>query len=346
MRPIHCARLVLAFIVASLWSVGCGGAAAENNGPERRNAPRAEQPFPPRAAEPGRAGPVRRKPAGRIVRVGGPAEGVVVDSGSGRVALALQDTARLVLLDATSGASRARVRLPAAPRHLELTRPGGRVLVPAEESDVLVAVDVETGDATRTRVGDHPHDVAFVDGRAYTADEFGSTLTEVSFGRRVRQVPVDAQPGGVLSVGGEIGVVSVRAYTFELFDAAKLRGGGSQSAGFGPTHAVADEGGRVYVTDTRGDALTVFATRPRLKWLARVSLPGAPYGIALDERRDRVWVTLSARNELAQLSIGARPRRKRTLPTVRQPNSVAVDPRNGRVFVPSAAEDALQLIDP
>jgi DNA-binding beta-propeller fold protein YncE len=218
--------------------------------------------------------------------------------------------------------------------------------VPAEESDTLVAVDVRTGDATVTRVGDHPHDVAFVRGRIYTADEFGSTLSEVVRGHRVRQVPVDAQPGSVLAVGDEVGIVSVRAYTFEIFSPRTLRGGGSQSAGVGPTHAVADDRGRVYIADTRGDAVTVFATRPRLKWLSRVALRGSPYGMALDQRRGRLWVTLSARNELVQLSLGERPRRQRTLATIRQPNSVAVDPRTGRVIVPSAADDALQLIDP
>ena len=75
-------------------------------------------------------------------------------------------------------------------------------------------------------------------------------------------------------------------------------------------------------------------------------LPGAPYGIAVDERRDRLWVTLSSRNELVQLTTGERPRPERTLSTVCQPNSVAVDPRTGRLFVPSAADDALQIIDP
>lgn len=340
------APLALALIVACASGSGCGSAVAEKDGRALQDPGQVEQPFPPRAAEPRAAGTLQREPAGRVVRVGGPAEGVVVDPASGRLAVALQKRAQLVLLDAASGAPIVRVRLPAAPRHLELTRPGGRVLVPAEESDTLVAVDVRTGDSTATRVGDHPHDVAFVRGRSYTADEFGSTLTEVVRGRRLRQVPVDAQPGSVLGVGDQVGIVSVRAYTFELFGTATLRGGGSQSAGVGPTHAVADADGRVYITDTRGDALTVFATRPRLKWLSRVALRGSPYGIALDERRGRLWVTLSARNELVQLSLGERPRRQRTLATIRQPNSVAVDPRTGRVIVPSAADDAVQLIDP
>jgi DNA-binding beta-propeller fold protein YncE len=36
----------------------------------------------------------------------------------------------------------------------------------------------------------------------------------------------------------------------------------------------------------------------------------------------------------------------RTFPTVPQPNSVAVDPRSGRVFVASRKDGTLQLLDP
>ena len=236
---------------------------------------------------------------------------------------------------------RRRIPLPAAPRHLELVRPGGPVLVPAEEADALVAVDLRTGDREREVAGDHPHDAAWLGGRAFTADEFGSTLTR-SDGR---SVPVDAQPGGVVAAGEQLAVISVRAYPIELFDPGTLRGGGSQSAGLGPTHAVADGAGRVYVTDTRGDAVIVFATRPRLKFLARVPLSGSPYGIALDDEAGRLWVTLTARNELVELTAGDRPRRLRTLPTVRQPNSVAVDARRGLVAVGSATDDALQVLE-
>jgi DNA-binding beta-propeller fold protein YncE len=162
----------------------------------------------------------------------------------------------------------------------------------------------------------------------------------------VRTAPVDVQPGGIVAVGDRIGVVSVRAYTFELLDPETLRGGGSQAAGAGPTHAVADPDGRVYVTDTRGDALSVFATRPRLKFVGRVRLPGSPYGIAIDPRRGRLWVTLTARNELVELSLGDVPRERRRLRTVRQPNTVAVDLRRGRVAVASRTDGTLQVVDP
>jgi DNA-binding beta-propeller fold protein YncE len=333
----------VAVLAAVLVAAGCGSGDAADDPPRPA---RAEQPAPPRAAEPARAPRAATRPAGRVVRPGGPAEGLAADPSTGLLAVALQEPAQLALLDGRTGAVRERARLPAAPRHLELARPGGPVLVPAEEADALVTVSLPGGEVTRSPTGDHPHDAAALGARTFTADEFGSTVTALQGGREIAQAPVDAQPGGIAAVGDRLAVISVRAYTVELLDARTLRGGGSQSAGLGPTHVAVDGEDRVWITDTRGDALIVFATRPRLKWLARVPLPGSPYGLDVDERRGRVWVTLTARNELVELDASERPRRRRTLPTVRQPNSVAVDERSGRVAVASATDDAVQLIDP
>lgn len=336
MRRLPALLLTLALVAAL---TGCGSE------PEP-SAAAAALPYPPRAAEPATAPEVEEQPPGKIVRVGAGPEGVAMDPETGLVAVGVRDPARLVLLDAASGEVRREIPLPSPPRHLSLMREGGPVLVPAEETDQLVEVSLPRGRTRVTDVGDNPHDVTAVGDRIFVGDEFGSTLTVVQGGRKVEQVPVDVQPGGVVAVGDEVGVVSVRAYTLELFGARDVQGGGSQSAGVGPTHAVADAGGRVYITDTRGDQLIVFETQPRLKWIARVPLPGSPYGIAVDRDRGRIWVTLVGRNEVAELVAGPKPRRRRTLPTVRQPNAVAVDPGSGRLFVASRTDGTLQLLDP
>jgi len=105
---------------------------------------------------------------------------------------------------------------------------------------------------------------------------------------------------------------------------------------------------RFYVADTRGDALLAYETRPELELAARVLLPGAaPYGIAVDPRRDQLWVTLTAENRVIQFALdGGMPRKIAGYPTVRQPNSVAVNPASGRVFVAGRTEEVLQLLDP
>ena len=103
--------------------------------------------------------------------------------------------------------------------------------MPAEGADVLVEVALPGGATRSARVGDQPHDAAFLEGRAYAIDELGSTISAVQRGRRVAQAPVDVQPGGVAAVGGRLAVISVQAYTVELFDPRRLVGLGSRNAG-------------------------------------------------------------------------------------------------------------------
>jgi len=105
---------------------------------------------------------------------------------------------------------------------------------------------------------------------------------------------------------------------------------------------VRGERGLAYVVDTAGDGLLVFETTGELRILRRYPLAGAPYGAASDLRNGRLWVTLTARNELVELATSARPHRLDSFPTVRQPDAVAVDAR-GRVFV---AGEELQVLDP
>lgn len=339
---------LLLLVVLALGPFGESAGGGKGGGGERAGSGGSALPYPPKAAEPASSPPLERRPAGRVVRVGGPGEGIAADSETGLVAVARKDQPLLTLVDAESGAVRERVRLPSGARHLEIAGPGGPVLVPAEDADALVQVSLPDGRTlSTTEVGDFPHDAAFAGGRVYTADEFGSTVTAVEGGESVEQMPVDVQPGNVVVVGDQLAVVSVRAYTLTLLDLETLSGGGSQFAGSGPTHAAVDADGRIYVTDTRGDALSVFATRPRLKFIARVALPGgAPLGLDVDRRRGRVWVSLTATNELVELQASDNPGRVRTLPAVRQPNSLAVDDRTGRVFVASARDDALQIVEP
>jgi len=335
--------LMLAVAFGSCGQSGGGGGGGGSGQPSA-----VELPYPPKAAEPASSPPLEQKPAGRVVRIGGPAEGIAADPETGLIAMTRKDQPLLTLVDAGSGEVRERVRLPASARHLEVAQPGGPVLVPAEDADALVQVSLPEGEIEeRTGVGDFPHDATFLDGRVYTADEFSSTVTAIEDGRRVAQAPVDAQPGNIVAVGDQLGLVAVRSYTLELLDPMTLRSGGSQFTGSGPTHAAVDADGRIYVTDTRGDALSVFSSRPELKFIARVPLPGgAPLGLEVDRRRGRVWVSLTGTNQLLEFEASDQPRRLRTLPSVRQPNSLTVDESTGRVAVASASDDALQLVGP
>ncbi len=346
-RPA-CALLALALLAAC--SSGDGGGTAGSAGPKERELPPA--PEPAVAPVPSTA------PVGTLVPLpGGGPEGVVADAVTGVVAVALREPSRLALVDARTARVTKVVPVPGAARHLQVLAPGGPVLVPGEDTDVVARVDLRTGEVgTSTKVGRQPHDAAgAADGRVYVADELGGSASVVNGdGSPGPRIPGPVQPGGVAVAGGRVGVVDVRGAQLFVYDAAKAQPLAQLPAGDGPTHAVPDgtggsDSGGVVVADTRGGALLFFRLGPEPRMERKVTLPGSPYGLAFDAARRRLWVTLTATNQLAgfDLSGSAAPPNEPfvTLPTVRQPNSVAVDPASGRVFVAGAADATLQVVD-
>jgi DNA-binding beta-propeller fold protein YncE len=76
-------------------------------------------------------------------------------------------------------------------------------------------------------------------------------------------------------------------------------------------------------------------------------VPGEPYGITYDPQRDRLWVTVTAANQVVGFDMtDPTPREVARIPTVRQPNTVAVDPQTGRLFVTGTADGVVQVVDP
>jgi DNA-binding beta-propeller fold protein YncE len=277
------------------------------------------------------------------VRVGNRPEGVAFDERTGLLAVGLTDPDRLALVDGGSGRVVRRVRLPESPRHLRLAGPGGPVLVPAERSDELVEVSLPDGRVTATRVGDFPHDADAAAGRVFVGNEHGDSVSVLENGRRARLLEAPVQPGGVVATsdGRLVGVVGVSERALQVFDARTLDSLGKVDVGIGPTHVEAGRR-RFFVVDTRGDALIELRLDP-LRFHRRVFVGGVPYGIAHDRVRDRFWITLTARNEVA---LATPARVERSYPTVRQPNSVAVDERTGRVWVAGRSGGVLQFFDP
>jgi hypothetical protein len=297
----------------------------------------------PPPAEPARSPTLERPPAGRVLALGGQPEGVAVEPASGVVAVGAREPAALVLVDGRALRVRRRVELPGPPRHLAAA--AGRFLVPAEPADRYVEVTPAGAVATNVATGHWPHDVAAVGGRVFVSDERAASLSVIENGRRSGSVAVAPQPGGLSAAGGLLAVVSVRERVLELYDAETLRRVARVPAGVGPTH-VAAAGAWVYVVDTDGGALLVFATAPELELVRRYPLPGSPYGVAVDPVRRRLWVTLTGRNELVELPAHGRPHALRRFATVRQPDSVAIDSSTGRVFVTGRADGLLQALDP
>jgi len=296
------------------------------------------------AAEPAVSPALGAAPAGVVVPAAPGAEGIAFDPGTSTIAVGV--SSGVVLFDETGRLTHS-VPLPAGPRHIALQAPGGPFLVPAQGANEIAFVDPPSGQVRAlVRTGLWPHDVVAAAGRVFVGNELGNTLTVIDGTRVVATRPVVTQPGGLAYVvGGRIAVVGVKARRLELIDTTSLRSVAVVPAESGPSHVVSFEHS-LYVADTGGGSLLVYATRPRLRQVERISLRGSPLGMVVDPVHRRLWVTLTAYNQLAEFDLsGPVPRRVATFATVRQPNSVTVDPSSGEVFVAGEAAGVLQLLE-
>jgi DNA-binding beta-propeller fold protein YncE len=299
--------------------------------------------------EPATAPTLERRPAGVVIPMPGAPEGMAVDVPGGILAVGVRHPDGVALVSAATGRVRMLVRLPAAPRHLQLAGPAGPVLVPAERAGQLFQVALPGGRVIAgTRVGRQPHDAAAAGQTIFVGNELSNTVSLIRGGKQVSVEPAPLQPGGVASNGEYVVVVGVRGRKIEAYD-PDGRPLGTAPVGVGPTHVRASPAGLFYVTDTEGDAVIIFqVTRSGPRQVGDVGTePGTPYGIAIDGRRGLVYVTLTATNQLESFRIkgnGLVP--AQTWPTVRQPNDVAVDAATGMVFVAGSDGSQLQLIGP
>jgi DNA-binding beta-propeller fold protein YncE len=289
-------------------------------------------------------------PGGTVLPMPG-AEGLAVDERDGILAVGLRRPDAVALVSVLTGRVRKVVRLPGAPRHLQLAGPAGPVLVPAEQVGQLFQVALPGGAVMAdTRVGRQPHDAAAAGPVVFVGNEYSNTVSLVRGGRQIAVEPAPLQPGGVAAARRRVGCRGRRG-TGRRIEAYAPDG---RPLGIAPGRhrpdARACRPGRLfYVADTEGDAVIFFrvtAAGPRQVGSARTQCC-APYGIAIDGRRGVVYLTLTASNRLESFRIsgtGLIP--GRTWPTVRQPNDVAVDEKTGRVFVAGTDGDQLQLIDP
>ncbi len=305
------------------------------------------------AAEPATAGAPATPPVGQVVPVGNAPEGIVV-AASGIAAVAVRNPDAIELVDAVTGAVRHTVATPGAARHLGLAAPDGPVLVPLENSNQLweVSIDGRVA-ATVAGVGRQPHDAAqTTGGTIVVTNEVGGGVVFVRDASVVGALlPGPVQPGGVAAVGNYAAVADVRGDGVWVYDAGTRRQVAHGPVGVKLTHAIALTDDLAAFADTDGGAVLVERVDPQLSLLAKVDAPGKPYGLAFDQTHKRIYVTLTASNLMRVIDVAnpGRPRILGDVPTVRQPNSVAVDPRSGNVLVTGSAPggaSGLQIVTP
>jgi len=108
----------------------------------------------------------------------------------------------------------------------------------------------------------------------------------------------------------------------------------TEPAGVGPAQLATDGEDLVWVTDAQLGALLVFQVEPELALTRRMALPGAPWALVHDAPRERLWITLTARNEVADVLATDRPGVIGTYETLRAPRAIDVDGA-GRIAVRS-----------
>ena len=140
-------------------------------------------------------------------------------------------------------------------------------------------------------------------------------------------------------------VVDVENFTLTSYDLSIPERVTRLEAGDGPTHVVLTDENRVAVADTRGDVVRLYSVDP-LEPVGEIELEGRPYGIAADHETGTLWVTLTERNQVVGLDVSSEePIEIDRLPTVRQPNTVAVSPGADTVWVTGTYHGEVQRIE-
>ncbi|SDJ96601.1 DNA-binding beta-propeller fold protein YncE [Actinopolyspora mzabensis] len=297
------------------------------------------------SATPAPAPQTRTQPAGTVVPAPA-AEHITLVPRRHTLALAHTDTARISLFDTNAPRQTPRtVELPAPASSLRLGPDGTTLLAALPEANTVARIDPKTARITqRTDVPGSPADALDVGDKLFVSRPQTGDVA-ILRGGEIQQ-RVDGFPGADDLVRRGSTVMVLDRLTTSLTP-IEISTGDKQPAlraGEGATNATADAFGRVLAIDTRGEEIMAFATDP-LIMKQRYPVPGSPYGLAFAPRRDLAWVTLTARNQLVGYdTAGGQPREAHRLPTVRQPNSVAVNPHTGTIYIASATGDGLQVV--
>lgn len=319
-----------------LFATGCSNEAAETDELQQ-----VDNPVAATAA----TSPPAATPAGTVLPAGD-VDAMGVHERSRTLAAAVTEPPSLLLysLDDPAAAPRS-VPLPGPASAIDPIDGGLAVAVPT--AGIIAKVSLPDGVVTPLKVDGTPSGTTVADGRTLVAAGNRKAVDVVDGDRVSRSITGQLYSADQVFAAGNRPVVldRLRTAVFDV-DLAEGKIGEGLRAGDGATNGVADDHGRLLVTDTRGGSLLAFSTDPLLL-RQRYPAPGGPFGIAYDPARDLAWVTMTERNEVVGYEMtGGEPVERHRMPTVRQPDSVAVDPRTSNVLVGSAVGEGIQVIAP
>ena len=330
-------RLAVVLIAGSALVTGCSS--GTNTGDDLQVADTVT------AATPANSPAPAATPPGTVLPLSQHATAIAVDAAQHTAAVAVDNPPALLLYDLTSiDAAPKSVALPGRVDNLSTT--GDLVLAPVRTANQLLRITLPAGTVDKITLTGGPVAANTQGDQTLVALHDTKSVAVMTGDKTDRTITGLASADQALPIGDKAVVLDrLRTAVFDLDPTAGTVGAGLR-AGDGATNAVTDNYGRVLVTDSRGGELLVFKPDTLIE-LQRYPVPGTPYGIAYDPTRHLAWVTLTATNQVVAYDVaGGEPVEKHRIATVRQPNSVAVDPNTGRVLVASADGGGVQVINP
>lgn len=331
MRQGRAVSPILVVVASLLVLTGCGSDDSGAQVPTR--VPATAAPAPATGA----------RPAGELFTLPGPVDVLIAESGTGLLAgLDTDPGTSLLLVDPADPRSVRTVTLP-VPGVALSQGVDGEILIPAR--DRMLRVDAATGAVSEVAVaGDLRTALPADGGGLVVGDAEGRIRTVTADGRIESTVEGLVTADVVVRAGDRLAALDRHQTSLTEITPGEDHLGLSLRAGDGAVNMIADHFGRVVVADTDGSELLVYTTGP-LVLRQRFPVRSSPYALAYDRRSETVWVTCTQSNEVVgfDLSTGIGEEVGR-YPTVRQPDTVAVDERTGDLFVGSAVGDGLQRI--
>ncbi|GAA1938158.1 hypothetical protein [Amycolatopsis minnesotensis] len=336
MRRLATARLVAIPLACALAVTACSSGASQKDDLQI-----VQNPV---AAVPATAPAVTAKPAGTVFAAPGNVTAVATTGTTLAVGLQTPPSVRLYDLGALTAPPKS-VPLPGPAERI--TSSAGRLLASVPGSGQVAEIALPAGTVTELAVPGTPSAATAVGDQTLVSVRDRKEIAVLAGGKVARTIGGSLYSADDVLTTGDKTVVLDRLRT-ALFSVDVQGGkvGEGLRAGEGVANAVADSFGRVLVTDVKAGALIAFSTDPLLM-RQRYPVPGGAYGIAYDAKKALAWVTLTGLNQVVGYDVrGGEPVEKYRFPTVRQPNSVAVDETTSRVVVGSAAGEGIQVITP
>lgn len=325
-------RVMTALVGCALILVtGCSSSNDEDEMPTIERATAAQSP------------PVSTAPAGEVASLPLSVDSTTFAPDNRTLIVTAEQGRQILLFDADDPA--------APPRTVTVDRPV-RQVTPIGDGTALLAMneqvgslDLRSGSVTPTPAeGDLIAVAALPDGRIVTGTNNGEIHITDPDTDESHTITGLASADAFAVVDDTLTVLDRQQTSLTDVDIADSSLGLALRVGEGAGELTTDSFGRILVTDTAGDELLAYTT-DSLVLRQRFPVGPAPVGVAYDEGANTVWVTLTGTNEVVgfDLSSGVGVETGR-FPTVRQPNSIAVDSETGEMYIGSATGDGLQRI--